>query len=179
MNALAWPDIVIGAVMLLAAYRGFTRGFIAELSGAVALAAALVSPWFYNGSFDSSLGHIAHLGPGSSHVLGMVLTGLIVYAIVIAAASVLNRFAKLPFVNVGNSAAGAVVGFAKGAILFWVILYVALFFPLSRDLRADLHRSHLPAYLTEPDAAIDRVVLATVPWFAKPVLWPYFKRHHV
>lgn len=176
---MTWPDILIAAVVVIAAYKGFSRGFVAELGGAVAVAAALVTPWYYNGAFDDTLQTLLHLGPGSAHVVGMFLTGLITYVIVIAASWILNRFAKLPVITIVNSAAGALVGFIKGALLMWLVLYIALFFPLSGDLRGDLHRAQFVAYLTEPNPGIDHAILTTVPWFAKPFLAPFFHRHRV
>ncbi len=174
-----WPDIVIVAILIIAAFKGFSRGFVSELGGAVAVIAALITPWYYNGAFDGWLENGVHLGPGSAHVVGMFLTGLITYAIVLAIAWVLNRFAKLPILNIGNSFGGAVIGFAKGAVLIWLVLFVALYFPLSPDIRKDLHSSRFAASFTGPDPTIDRALQATVPWFARPFLDPYFKRHHV
>ncbi|MEO9170284.1 MAG: CvpA family protein [Candidatus Baltobacteraceae bacterium] len=179
MSAIAWPDVIIVVIMLIAAYKGFKRGFVSELAGAVAVVAALVTPWYYNGSFDGWLEQSIKLGPGSAHVVGMFLTGFITYAIVIAAAWVLNRFAKLPLINIGNSLAGGAIGLCKGAVLLWLVLFIALYFPLSPDIRADLHRSHFAGYFVGPDPNIDRAILATVPWFARPFLNPYFSRHRV
>ena len=179
MNFITWPDIIIVAVLLIAAYKGFKRGFVSELAGAVAVAAALITPWYYNGVFDAWLQHTIHVGPGSAHVIGMFLTGFITYAIVLAASWVLNRFAKLPLINIGNSFGGAIIGFFKGAVLLWLVLFVALYFPLSPDIRNDLHRSHFAAPLTEPDPTIDHAILSTLPWFARPFLNPYFQRHHI
>ena len=53
------------------------------------------------------------LGAGSAHVVGMFLCGFITYAIVLAIAWVLNRFAKLPILNIGNSLGGAAIGLPK------------------------------------------------------------------
>ncbi|HEV7178748.1 MAG TPA: CvpA family protein [Candidatus Baltobacteraceae bacterium] len=179
MNGVAWPDIIIVIVLLIGAYKGFRRGFVSELGGAVAVVAALIAPWYYNGSFDQWLENTIHVGPGSAHVIGMFLTGFITYAIVIALSWVLNRFAKLPLLNIGNSLGGALIGFLKGAVLLWLVLFAALYFPLSPDIRNDLHNSHLAAYFVTPDAGIDRAVLSTIPWFARPFLNPYFHRHHI
>lgn len=176
---MTWPDILIVAVLLIATVKGFKRGFVSELAGAVAVVAALITPWYYNGVFDEWLETRIHLGPGSAHVVGMFLTGFITYGIVLAASWVLNRFAKLPLINIGNAAGGAFIGFLKGAVLMWLVLFVALYFPLSPDIRKDLHHSYLAAPLVEPDANIDHAILSTVPWFARPFLNPYFQRHHV
>lgn len=174
-----WPDILIVVILIIAAFKGFSRGFVSELGGAVAVVAALITPWYYNGTFDAWLESAVHLGPGSAHVVGMFLTGFITYAIVLAISWVLNRFAKLPILNIGNSLGGAVVGFAKGAVLIWLVLFIALYFPLSADIRKDLHESRFAASFTGPDHTIDHALEATVPWFARPFLMPYISRHHV
>lgn len=176
---VGWVDVVIVVILALAAVKGFSRGFVGELGGAVAVVAALITPWYYNGAFDTFLENQVHLGPGSSHVVGMFLTGFITYAVVLAIAWVLNRFAKLPILNIGNSIGGAAVGFLKGAVLIWLVLFIALYFPLSPDIRRDLHNSHLAADFTGPNAMIDHSIESTIPWFARPFLNPYFKRHHV
>lgn len=174
-----WPDILIAIILLISIYKGFSRGFVSELGGAVAVVAALITPWYYNGSFDPWLQDILKLGAGSAHVVGMFLCGFITYAIVLAIAWVLNRFAKLPILNIGNSMGGGAIGLAKGAVLVWLVLFVALYFPLSRDIRGDLHESRLAPYFVQPDKQIDGVVESVIPWFARPALWPYFSRHHL
>ncbi len=179
MSGLLWPDVIIGIILIISTFKGFRRGFVSELGGAVAVVAALVAPWYYNGAFDPWIADTIHVGSGSAHVIGMFLTGFITYAIVIALSWVLNRFAKLPLLNIGNSIAGAIIGALKGCVLVWLVLFIALYFPLSPDIRTDLHESRFAAYFTGPDANIDRAILATIPWFARPFLNPYFHRHHV
>lgn len=175
----AWPDLVIGAIAIIAGIKGFRRGFVKELGGAVALFLSILTPWFYNGALDGAISGITHLGPGSAHVIGMCLTGLITYAVLIAISMVLDKIARLPILGIFNAAAGAAIGLAKAAIFCWLVLYVALFFPLSPDIRADLHKSSLAAAVTAWDPTIDGMLYSTLPWFAKPVAEPFFKRHRV
>jgi uncharacterized membrane protein required for colicin V production len=174
-----WPDILIAIILLIAAYKGFTRGFVGELGGAVATVAALITPWYYNGQFDGWLEDQLHLGKGSAHVVGMFVTGFLTYVIVLAIAAAVGRIAKLPILNIGNSLGGAVIGFAKGAVLIWLVLFVALYFPLSPDIRSDLHGSKFAPDFVGPNATIDKNIEAILPWFARPALWPYFRRHHL
>jgi hypothetical protein len=61
----------------------------------------------------------------------------------------------------------------------WVVVFVALFFPLSPDIRAGLHQSRLAPYLVIYDAPIDGAIISTIPWFARPFVMPYFRRHHL
>jgi uncharacterized membrane protein required for colicin V production len=179
IGGVAWPDIVIVIVLAIATFKGYARGFVSELGGAVAVTAALVTPWFYNGAFDPQIGQLLHLGPGSAHVVGMFATGLGTYVVILVAARVLGGIAKLPILGLGNAIGGAVIGFAKGAVLLWVILFVALFFPLSPDIRESLHQSQIAPYLVTYDVQVDDAILATIPWFARPFVLPYFKRHHL
>ena len=176
---IAWPDVVIVIILSIATLKGYSRGFVSELGGAVAVTGALVTPWFYNGSLDTTIERLTKLGPGSAHVVGMFGTGLLTYVIILLVARLLGTIAKLPVLGLGNALGGALIGFLKGAILLWLVLFVALFFPLSPDIRADLHQSRLAPYLVAYDAQLDDAMLSTIPWFARPFVLPYFKRHHL
>lgn len=179
IGGIAWPDLVIAAVLLIAIFKGYSRGFVSELGGAVAVIAALITPWFYNGSLDPQIEQYTKLNAGSAHIVGMFATGLVAYVLVLAVAWILNGIARLPILGIGNAIGGALIGLAKGAILLWFVLFVALFFPLTPDIREGLHESRLAPYLVTYDDTIDDAILATIPAFARPYLEPYFDRHHL
>ncbi len=174
-----WPDIIIGAILLIVTLKGFKRGFILELSGAVALLLSLITPWFYNGAFDAPIANALHVGTGAAHIIGLFLVGLGTYIAVMLIARVLNVVAKLPVIGLGNKLGGAAIGLLKGAVFVWLLLYVALFFPLSGDVRRDFHRSVLVVLFTRADPSIDEKINGTLPWFARPLLRPLFDRHRV
>lgn len=174
-----WADVLIGAIVLIAALKGFKRGFILELSGAIALVASLVTPWFYRGSADGFLQKALHLSGGSAHVVAMFLVGLATYVAILLIARLLSGVAKLPLLGTGNALAGGAVGVVKAAVGIWLALYVALFFPLSPDVRTDLHRSALVAYLTQPNDRVDNAIMGTFPWFARPFVHHFFAHHRV
>jgi membrane protein required for colicin V production len=179
VNGLLWPDILIAAIFIIAALKGYKRGFIMELSGAVALALALIVPWFYNGAFDAPIGAALHAGSGPAHVVAIFLVGIATYAAVMLAARILSSVAKLPVIGAGNALGGAAVGLLKAAIGVWIVLYVALFFPLSPEIRADLHRSTLVSYVTQPNKRIDGAIVGTLPAFVRPMVSSLFARHRV
>jgi len=179
VNGIAWPDILIGAIFAIAALKGYKRGFIMELAGAIALGASLIAPWFYNGAFDEPLQRTMHLNAGAAHVLAMVLVGIAAYAAVMLIARVLSAVAKLPVLGLGNALAGAATGLLKAAVGVWLVLYVALFFPLSPQLRADLHHSKLAVQIAQFNPRIDNAVISTLPAFARGLAAPLFERHRV
>jgi uncharacterized membrane protein required for colicin V production len=176
---ITWPDLVIGAIVLLFALKGWKRGFVAEIGGFIALAAAVWAALHYPGTLDSILAEYAHLGDGSAHVVGMIAFAAVVYIALMVISAVLSRIAKLPVIGLGNGLAGAAVGAAKALIGVWIVLYVALFFALPRDVRGDLHNSAAVAFVTKDNAQIDRVVIGTMPWFIRPLAAPLFARHRL
>jgi uncharacterized membrane protein required for colicin V production len=176
---LVWPDLVIGGIALLFAFKGWKKGFVSELAGAVALFIAIVAAFRYGGAWDGVANSLTGLGPGSAHVVGMVAFALLVYALVMLVAWGLGRIARLPVLGIGNSIAGAIVGAGKTLVGAWAILYVILFFPLTNDLRADLHRSQVVQLVTQPNAQVDETLRGFLPWFIRPLMGPLFSRHRV
>lgn len=174
----AWPDIAIVILIGLTTFKGFARGFVKELGGLVALIAALIAPWYYNGSADAAIESATKFAAGPAHVVGMALTGIFAYVIVIVIASILNRIAKLPVLGTINAIAGAIVGFVKGAVFLWVVLFLALFFPLTPQIRTTLHQSHLVPLLAQFNGFVDVAIANSVPSFARPYLLPFLSGHH-
>ena len=179
IEGIVWPDLLFAAVIALAVFKGFTRGFVKELGGLIAIAAALIAPWFYNGSADWIIAKYTDLGPPLAHAAGMIATSVIAYLIVMTAVLVVGTIVKLPILGAGNKLAGGLVGFAKGYALLWAILFVALFFPLTPAIRTSLHESRLASFFTAYDSNVDDGIISAAPEFARPFLQPYFANHHV
>ena len=179
MGGLTWPDIAIGAFAIFGTLRGFKRGFINELRGAVALVFAIGAAFAYAGTWDLWLRDRLHAGSGIAHVAGMLLYGLAAYAIVYGIGSALAIVVRLPFVGTANALFGALVGLAKSAVVSWAALYVALFFPLTAEIRDDLHRSHLVAVLEAANAPLDARVRDALPDVVRPFSRDLFDRHRV
>ena len=176
---MTWPDLVIGFIALLFGLKGWKRGFVAEIGGFIALAAAIWAAIHYPGTFDAFFRDVVHIGEGSAHVVGMVVFALVVYVALMVISSVLSRIAKLPVIGLGNGLGGALIGVAKSLVGVWVVLYVLLFFPLSHDIRTDFHNSALVGLVTSENPQIDGMVQATMPWFVRPLVVPLFARHRV
>jgi uncharacterized membrane protein required for colicin V production len=176
---LAWPDLIIGGITVFFAVRGFQKGFVSELAGAVAVFVAIVAAFRYNGSLDETVTRFTGLTQGSAHAVGLLIFAIIAYAIVMLIAWLLGRVAKLPMLGIVNGAAGALLGACKALFGAFLVLYVVLFFPLPRDLRHDLQHSALVSLVTQPDPGVDAAVRSVMPWFVRPLLDPFFVRHHV
>jgi len=179
VNAFGWPDLLIGAIVLIGAFRGFARGFVAQLTGIVALTIAVIAAFNYRGQWDGAIAGVTHLGPGSAHVVAMSLFAIAAYAVTVAIGTVLSRFAKLPGIGLVNGVLGAGVGGLEAVALIWLVLYVALFFSLPNDLHADLRRSPLVATITAPNAEVDATVRSLIPFFARPFVGGFMDQHRL
>ena len=128
---MTWPDLVISAIALLFALKGWKRGFVAEIGGFIALAAAIWAALDYPGTFDSTIATTSTSAKARAHVIGMVVFALIVYVALMVISAVLSRIARLPVIGIGNGAGGAVVGVVKALLGMWAV---------------DLRRAVLPAH---------------------------------
>ena len=176
---MTWPDLVIGAIALLFALKGWKRGFVKEIGGFIALAAAIWAALHYPGTLDGVMHDYFHVSPGSAHVAGMVTFAVLVYVALLAISVVLAGIARLPVIGLGNALGGAAIGVIKALVGTWAVLYVALFFPLTTDLRNDLRGSQIVALVTSENPQIDGLVKNTMPWFVRPLVQPLFARHRV
>ena len=176
---MTWPDIVIVGIVLIAVLKGFKNGLVAELAGVVAIAFGLAAAWWYRGSIDGFVAATIHVGMGSAHVIAMAIVAIGVYGLAVLASMLLRPIMRFPGLNIANAVLGGALGVVKAAFFLWAILYVALFFPLSPDLRGDLHRSALVAMIAQPNDGVDAAVKSTLPWFVKPFLQPLFGHHRV
>jgi uncharacterized membrane protein required for colicin V production len=176
---LAWPDLIIGGITIFFAIRGYAKGFVSELAGAVAVFVAIIAAFRYTGSFDGIVTSVTGLTQGSAHAVGLLIFAIIAYAIVMLIAYLLGRVAKLPVIGLANGFAGALLGGCKALFGAFLVLYVILFFPIPGDLRTDLRHSALVSLVTQPDASVDSAVRGLMPWFVRPMVDPFFSRHHV
>jgi hypothetical protein len=101
------------------------------------------------------------------------------YGIVFALGHILGGIAKLPLIGTANAALGGLVGAVQACVLLWAVLYVALFFPLSPDLREDLHHSKLVSVLALAYPRLDDTLRSSLPWFVQPFAADIFARHRV
>jgi uncharacterized membrane protein required for colicin V production len=176
---LAWPDLVIGGITIFFAFRGFQKGFVSELAGAVAVFVAIVAAFRYTGAFDGLVTSVTGLTAGSAHAVGLLVFAIVAYAMVLLVAYVLGRVAQLPMLGIVNGVLGAAIGASKALFGAFLVLYAILFFPIQADVRSDLHRSALVSLVTQPDAAVDDALRGLMPWFVRPLVGPFFSRHHV
>ncbi|MGH7714783.1 MAG: CvpA family protein [Vulcanimicrobiaceae bacterium] len=176
---MTWPDILILAILLIGALKGFKRGLVSEIGGFIAIVIAFWAGLHYNGAFDDLAQHVTHATPGSAHVIAAIAFAIVIYIVLLVLSNVLAVFAKLPILGLANNVLGIPVGIVKAAFLVWAVIYVALLFPLPSDVRSDLRHSSLVSMATQPNAQVDAVIVESLPWFARPFVQGFLKSNRV
>ncbi|MDQ6823926.1 MAG: CvpA family protein [Candidatus Eremiobacteraeota bacterium] len=138
---MTWADILVGLTLLVAFWGGYRSGVIREM---IAILSIIVA-WALAGAFASPLAGALQdrfaLSPGSGHLAAFWLLFLVIFAGTRALGWLVERFTSLPLLRIASGIGGGVVACAKAILLMWLVLFIALFFPIARDVRATLRRS--------------------------------------
>lgn len=114
-----WLDLLLIALLVFSAVRGFMRGFIVEICGLVGLVLGI---W---GAVHGSkrMGEWLHLDP-SQEVLSFIITVLAVLAVVHLLARAITKAMDLASLSLPNQVAGALFAVLRQAFTLSVLLNV-------------------------------------------------------
>jgi uncharacterized membrane protein required for colicin V production len=133
-------DVLVLALVLLGAALGARRGLIAQLARLLALAGGLYAARVASPEAAIAVRAVFRsVGPPADRCLGFLAVFLaIAIGVTIAGIRLRERIRESALASV-DRAGGALLGGAKGLLLCYVALFVALLFPLkpvTRELRA-------------------------------------------
>ncbi len=172
------PTSSSSSSLLFGALRGFKRGLVRELAGAIALVFAIAAAFHYPGIWDAFMRDRFHLNFAAAHVVGMLAYAGAAYVVVLALGAALSIVAQAAAHRFGEPRSSARWSVQpKRSSLVWGILYVLLFFPLAPSLRADLRRSAFVAFLQQPTHRLDTALRSSLPSFLQPLADPLFAQH--
>jgi len=172
-----WVDALVFLTLAVAFWGGYRAGVVRELIGLVAIVLAWVLAGAFAGPFAESLLAQWGLSVSVAHLIGFWLLFLVVFAAVRAGGWLLEKAASLPIIKVVSGAGGGIVACAKAVLLLWFILFVALFFPISGEVRSALRASPSARTLDALDAPAYAMLEEAMP---KPVrvVTAEILRHH-
>lgn len=176
---MTWADALVIATLLVAFWGGYRAGFISEIIDLAAIAAAWLAAGALAGTVAAGIGAQWRLGPGVAHLIAFWLLFLVVFVAVRALGWLLERFARLPLVSIASGLGGGLAAAAKAVLLLWLILFVALFFPISLDVREVLGRSPTIRTIELLNLPVEAFIDQSLPAFARPVSREILKHHHL
>ncbi len=176
---LTWADGLIALTLAVAFWGGYRAGMVRELVGIAAVIVSWVLSGLFAGSLAAALQSMYALGGGSSHLLAFWLLFLLVFAGVRAAGWIAERFASLPGLRVASGLGGGAVACAKAVLLLWLVMFVALFFPIAPDVRSALRGSRSIQAIETLNGPAYAMIGEALPHGVRPFGRLILKRHRL
>lgn len=124
-----WLSLVLLAFIGLMAVTGLRKGLVRQVLGLVGLVASvLLALQYYDVASDYILRYFA-VPEGVATILGFAAVCLGVAAIISILGWIWGRLVKYSPVSILDSLGGALLGFAKGALLAMILLFVIYALP--------------------------------------------------
>ncbi|MFS4415807.1 CvpA family protein [Maribacter sp. 2307ULW6-5] len=110
-------DILLGALLLWGAYRGFKNGLLIELAALAALVAGVYGAIHFSDLTGEQLAQWTHWEQGTVHVAAFVLTFVLIVIGVHLAGKVLTKLVQAILLGLPNRIFGALFGALKVAVV--------------------------------------------------------------
>jgi membrane protein required for colicin V production len=174
-----WVDALVVLTLAVAFWGGYRAGVIRELIGLAAIVIAWVLAGALAGPFADSLQQQLGVSVAIAHLIGFWLLFLFAFAGVRALGWLLERVTSLPVIKVVSGVGGGVVASAKAVLLLWFLLFVALFFPISADVRAAMRASPSARAIDSLDTPAYAMLEGALPKSVRVVAASILKHHRL
>jgi membrane protein required for colicin V production len=117
-------DIILLILLIISAFNGFSKGFVEELAGLVALILGIWAALHFSGFVAQLITDVFNFESRFLPVIAFLVTFVVVLILVSIIGSMVNNLVKA--VNLGfiNRLAGFVFGVVKGALVLSIFLVV-------------------------------------------------------
>jgi len=174
-----WVDGLVILTLAVAFWGGYRAGVVRELIGLAAIVLAWVLAGAFAGPFADSLAAAWGTSVAVAHLIGFWLLFLVVFAGVRALGWLLERFASLPIIKIVSGIGGGIVASAKAVLLLWFVLFVALFFPISSDVRDAMRNSSTARAIDALDTPVYAMLEGALPKPVRVVAAALLKHHRL
>jgi uncharacterized membrane protein required for colicin V production len=176
---MTWADGLVILTFGVAFWGGYRGGVVREAIGMLALIMAWVLAGAFAGTMSPALQNSLGLSPASSHLASFWLLFLFVFGATRAAGWAVERLTAKPMLRVVNGVGGGIVACAKAVLALWLVLFIALFFPVAADVRATLSRSPSVLAIQALDRPAYAMLTASLPRRARPFVRVFLDHHHL
>ena len=176
---MTWADVLVALTLAVAFWGGYRAGVVREAIGMLAIILAWVAAGAFAGTMSPALQKTLGLSPASAHLVGFWLVFLFTFAVTRAAGWALERVTAQPVLRIASGIGGGIVACAKALLVLWLVLFVALFFPIAKDVRAILKRSPTVETIEVLDRPAYAMLTASLPQRTHPFVRMFLDHHHL
>ncbi len=141
-------DIILGILLILSAFNGFSKGFVEELAGLVALILGIWVAIHFSDVVARYLTDHFHFTFEHLHIAAFIITFVIVVVLVYLVGALVNKVVKAASLGFLNRLAGFGFGIIKGALILSVVLVV--FNRIDKDVHIISEQTKADSKLFEP-----------------------------
>jgi membrane protein required for colicin V production len=141
-------DLILGILLILSAINGFSKGFVEELSGLVALILGIWAAIHFSGSVGQYLTENFHWTFQHLSIVAFIITFVIVVILVQIIGSFFSKLVKAVSLGFLNRLAGLAFGALKGALILSIVLVV--FDKLDKDVHIIAKKTKTESRLYTP-----------------------------
>ena len=134
-------DILLWAVLLGFAAKGFMKGFVREVCSLLGLVAGGWAAYTYYQTAGAVLGNLIHLPPRVTSVLAFLCILLAIGLLFFLVGHLLTVILKVALLGGINRIGGIVFGFLQGALLLGIVLHLGSSPPVPQGVRSRISAS--------------------------------------
>ncbi len=117
-------DAILGIILIVSAINGFSKGFVEELAGLVALVLGIWAAIHFSDLVGEFLTTTFNMTFRHLHIVAFIVTFIGVVILVHIIGSIVNKMVKAIRLGFLNRLAGLAFGAVKGALILSVLLVV-------------------------------------------------------
>ena len=142
-------DILVWAVLLAFAVKGFMKGLVREVCSLLGLAVGAWAAFTYHAAVGAMLGRLIHLPPRVTSVLAFLVTLVVLGLVFFLIGHLLTVILKIALLGGVNRVGGTIFGLLQGALLLCFILYIGSTPPVPAGVRDRLTASGMARVLRD------------------------------
>lgn len=142
-------DILLWAVLLGFAAKGFMKGFVREVCSLLGLMAGGWAAFTYNQTAGAVLGNLIRLPPRVASALAFLCILLAIGLLFFFVGHLLTVILKIALLGGINRVGGVVFGLLQGGLLLSIVLYLVSFPPFTPGLRIRIAASGTAQLLSD------------------------------
>ena len=142
-------DIVVVLLLIIMAFRGFSKGLVMQLAGLVALAAGILAAYFF---WEKAYWMLQQWIETNHYVLktvAVVVTTLLVAAVIFLAGKLLSKMIQITPLGLVDSLLGMIFGVGQMVLLLSFVIFALLYINPEISFLQDeyLSQSYLLPYI--------------------------------
>jgi uncharacterized membrane protein required for colicin V production len=176
---MTWIDVLAIATLAVAFYAGWRAGLVAEFFDLAALVSAALLATMWSGGFASGLPPTWPLSEASRHVIALWALFLLIYGVIRTLGWLFEHYFDWPGKHWIGRVGGGLIGAIKALLVLFAILYVALFFPIDRQVRDTLRASPIARQFDRYFPRINDAIVNLMPRYDKLIARPLMNAHRL